>query len=50
MRLVQRRFFVKVDDKKPGALNGISMLFKKTHQQIFVILKELEQSKRDLSA
>lgn len=49
MRLVQRRFFVKVDDKKAGALTGISMLYMKTHQQIFTIIKEMEQSKRDLS-
>lgn len=49
MRLVQRRFFVKMEDKKPGALDAITMLFKSTHTQIVDILKEMEKSKESLT-
>lgn len=49
MRLVQRRFFVKLEDKKPNALDAITMLFKSTHTQIVDILKAMEKSKESLA-
>lgn len=49
MRLVQRRFFVKVEDKKPGALDAITMLFKSTHKQIVDILRAIEETKESLA-
>ena len=42
MRLIQRRLFVKLEDKKQGALDGIIMLYKLTQKQIIEILRNLE--------
>lgn len=45
MRLIQRRLFIKLEDKKPGALDSVTMLYKYTHKQIIEILRNLEKNK-----
>lgn len=49
MRLIQRRLFIKLEDKKPGALDSITMLFKSTQEQIVDTLKKLDKSLQTLN-
>lgn len=48
MRLLERRLFAKLDDKKPNALHRISSFLKITHQQILVTLHNLENANNEL--
>lgn len=49
MRLIQRRLFIKLEDKKPGALDSITMLFKSTQAQIVHTLRNLDKSRQSLN-
>lgn len=48
MRLLERRLFAKLDDKKSNALNRISSFLKLTHQQVLVTLHNLENANSEL--
>lgn len=49
MRLLERRLFAKLDDKKANALHRVSSFLKLTHQQILVTLRNLENAKTELT-
>lgn len=48
MRLLERRFFMKLDDKKTNSIVNISELLKHTHQEIMSTIQQLQQSKANL--
>lgn len=48
MRLLERRLFAKLDDKKPNALQRVSSFLKLTHQQILVTLHNLDNASNNL--
>lgn len=48
VRLFERRLFIKLDEKKPNALNRMSSFLKSTHQQLMTDLQSLEAAKDSL--
>lgn len=48
MRLLERRFFMKLDDKKTNSIANVSELLKHTHQEIMSNIQQLQQSKVNL--
>lgn len=48
MRLILRSMFIKLEDKRQKALDGIMMLHKTTQVQINDVLKELDLANCDL--
>ena len=42
MRLIERRLIVKIQDRSPGALNGIKLLLNNTNQDIITMVNELK--------
>lgn len=48
MRLIVRSMFIKLEDKRQKALDGILMLYKTTQHQINDVLKELDHSNGEL--
>lgn len=48
MRLIVRSMFIKLEDKRQMAMDGILMLYKVTQVQINDILKELDQANCEL--
>lgn len=49
MRLLERRYFAKLDDKKLGSTVSISIFIKSTHDELLQLIQSLEKSKQDLS-
>lgn len=48
MRLIVRSLFIKLEDKRENATDGILMLYKKTQSQIVDTLKELDNARMEL--
>lgn len=48
MRLIVRSMFIKLEDKREKATDGILMLYKATQSQISDVLKELDNAKSEL--
>lgn len=48
MRLIVRSMFIKLEDKRQKAMDGILMLYKTTQIQINEALKELDQANCEL--
>lgn len=48
MRLIVRSMFIKLEDKRPKAMDGILMLYKTTQIQINDVLKELDLANCEL--
>ncbi|KAG4078630.1 hypothetical protein HA402_015220 [Bradysia odoriphaga] len=48
MRLIVRSMFIKLEDKKENATEGVLMLYKTTQDQINEVLKELDTANYDL--
>lgn len=49
LRLLERRFFTKLDDKKTGSIQSISNFLKATHQVTIKEIQALENAKKDLT-
>lgn len=49
MRLLERRYFTKLDDKKPGSTESISAFIKATHTEIMKHIQSLETTKQNLA-
>lgn len=49
MRLLERRYFTKLDDKKLGSTDSISVFIKATHTEIMKHIQLLELTKQDLA-
>lgn len=49
MRLVERRLIVKIQDRQPGALGGISVLLKNTHSDLMKTTQRLKEIRRNLN-
>lgn len=48
MRLIVRSMFIKLEDKRQKAMDGILMLYKTTQIQINDVLKELDHANCEL--
>lgn len=48
MRLLERRFFMKLDDKKTNSIANVSELLKSTHQEIMSTIQALQKAKDSL--
>lgn len=49
MRLLERRYFTKLDDKKLGSTDSINSFIKSTHEELMKYIHSLEQSKKNLT-
>ncbi|XP_031630232.1 protein PTHB1 [Contarinia nasturtii] len=49
MRLLERRYFTKLDDKKTGSIDSIVTFLKTTHQELMTHIQTLENAKQNLS-
>lgn len=49
MRLVERRLIVKIQDRQPGALGGISILLKNTHIDLMKTTQKLKEIRKNLN-
>lgn len=49
MRLVERRLIVKIQDRQPGALGGISILLKNTHTDLMKTTQKLKEIRKNLN-
>lgn len=45
MRLLERRFFTKLDNKKADSIDSVLTLLKVTHQEIFARIHAMESTK-----
>lgn len=48
MRMLERRFFTKLDNKKSDSIESVLALLKTTHQQITTRIHDLEKTKQFL--
>lgn len=48
MRMLERRFFTKLDSKKSDSIESVCALLKVTHQQIVTRIHTLEKTKDTL--
>lgn len=48
MRLIVRSMFIKLEDKRQHAMDGILMLYKSTQDQINEALKELDNANYEI--
>lgn len=49
MRLLERRYFTKLDDKKTGSIDSIMTFLKTTHHELMTHIQSLENAKQHLS-
>lgn len=49
MRLLERRYFTKLDDKKTGSIDSIMEFLKTTHQDLVNHIHDLDDAKQTLS-
>lgn len=48
MRLLERRYFTKLDDKKTGSIDSILTFLKTTHQELMTHIQTLDNAKQNL--
>lgn len=49
MRLLERRFFSKLDDKKTSTIDSIVTFLKDTHHELMTLIHSLEKEKDNLT-
>lgn len=49
MRLLERRYFTKLDDKKTGSIDSIMAFLKTTHHELMAHIQSLENAKQHLA-
>ncbi|XP_055320368.1 protein PTHB1 [Sitodiplosis mosellana] len=49
MRLLERRYFTKLDDKKTGSIDSIMTFLKTTHHELMAHIQSLENAKQNLA-
>lgn len=49
MRLLERRYFTKLDDKKTGSIDSIVTFLKSTHHELMTHIQSLDNAKQILT-